>query len=159
MKQHAVQFFKFLEDTEGKGVPFRVKLLNSNKFKFTKDELDVKNDLNLKDTPIKSLPNGLRVGGSLNLYGCKLLKALPNRLLVRGSLELSHTLIQSLPKKLEVGGSLFLSNTPIKSLPNGLRVGATLSLFNTPLAKMYNEDQIRNMIESNGGYVQDYIII
>ena len=51
-----------------------------------------KGDLNLYNTPITSLPEGLRVGGYLNL---------------------SYTKITSLPEGLSVDGDLNLSYTPI----------------------------------------------
>jgi hypothetical protein len=51
-----------------------------------------KGNLNLGNTPIQSLPPGLKVGGNLRL---------------------SNTLIQSLPDGLEVRGNLHLMNTPI----------------------------------------------
>jgi len=51
-----------------------------------------KGNLDLRNTPITSLPNGLQVGGNLNLY---------------------NTLITSLPNDLQVGGDLFLRNTSI----------------------------------------------
>ena len=49
-------------------------------------------DLDLSDTPITSLPDGLRVGGDLNLKNSK---------------------ITSLPDGLEVGGDLNLKNNPL----------------------------------------------
>ena len=51
-----------------------------------------KGDLNLRNTPIQSLPDGLKVGGYLHLGG---------------------TSIQSLPPGLKVGGDLNLEGTPI----------------------------------------------
>jgi hypothetical protein len=51
-----------------------------------------KGNLNLSNTPIQSLPPGLKVGGDLNL---------------------ENTPIQSLPPGLEVGGILYLGGTPI----------------------------------------------
>ena len=51
-----------------------------------------KGGLDLSDTPIQSLPDGLKVGGYLDL---------------------DNTPIQSLPNDLEVGGSLWLRNTPL----------------------------------------------
>ena len=61
--------------------------------------------LDLSDTPITSLPDGLTVGGSLVLSG---------------------TPIKSLPDGLTVGGSLDLCGTPITSLPDGLTVGGII---------------------------------
>ena len=51
-----------------------------------------KGNLDLRDTPITSLPDNLTVGGSLNLR---------------------NTPFTSLPNNLKVGGTLDLTNTPI----------------------------------------------
>ena len=140
MKPHVVKFFQFLEDKEGKRVPLKYKLLNPNKFKITKDDLNVDDELSLSNTNIMSLPDGLKVGGTLYLENCTSLKTLPN--------------------DLYVGRSLFLTDcTSLTSLPNGLKVVWSLYLENTPLAKMYSEDEIRSMIESKGGYVKKDIYI
>jgi hypothetical protein len=71
-------------------------------------------DLNLRDTPIQSLPDNLTVNGNLNLFHCKNLKSLPDNLTVGGSLDLNDTSIQSLPDNLTVGGSLYLPYTQIQ---------------------------------------------
>ena len=183
MKPHIVKFFHFLEDKEGKNAPLKIKLLNPNKFKFTKDDLNVKDDLDLSETSITSLPNGLRVSGyldlssctsleslpnglhvdwSLNLFGCTSLKSLPDGLYVGNDLYLnSCTSLTSLPNNLKVvDGDLYMTNCiSLKSLPDGLKVGRSLYLRKTPLAKMYSEDDIRAMIEATGGYVSRNILI
>ena len=50
---------------------------------------------------------------TLDLEGCKNLKSLPNGLKVEGDLDLRDTNITSLPSDLEVGGDLALYRTPI----------------------------------------------
>ncbi len=97
-----------------------------------------KGDLNLRNTPITSLPNNLNVGGYLNL---------------------GNTPITSLPNNLNVGGNLDLYNTKITSLPDNLKVGGDLNLANTPLSKKYTKAQIKQMIEDKGGYVKGNIYI
>ena len=140
MKPHIVKFLQFLEDKEGKNAPLRLKLLNQDGFKFTKDELNVRGNLILSNNNVTSLPIGLQVGKSLYLNGC--------------------TSLKSLPDGLKVGWSLYLSGcTSLKSLPDGLKVGWSLYLYDTPLAKLYSEDEIRTMIEANGGYVGKHISI
>jgi hypothetical protein len=84
-----------------------------------------KGDLNLQDTPITSLPEGLKVGGDLDL---------------------SNTPITSLPEGLKVGGCLYLNNTPITSLPEGFIVGGNLHLNNTPIRKKYTREQLTEML-------------
>jgi len=153
--------FKFIEDKRPEyKVPFKLKLLYEPE-SITEEELDVKGLLNLKNTSIRSLPDGLKVEGSLFLTGCKNLKSLPNDLEVGGSLDLNNTQIQALPKGLEVRGYLDLRNTPIQALPNrlkvegsldlnstqiqslpkGLKVGGNLFLLNTPLSKKYTTEE------------------
>ena len=104
-----------------------------------------KGGLDLSDTPIQSLPDGLKVGGYLDL-GNTPIQSLPNDLKVRGILNLNNTPIQSLPNDLEVRGILNLDNTPIQSLPNDLEVGGSLWLRNTPLSKKYTEEEIKAMV-------------
>ena len=91
-----------------------------------------KGDLDLRNTPITSLPSNLNVGGNLNL---------------------EDTPITSLPSGLNVGGYLKLSNTPITSLPSGLKVGGDLNLRNTPLSKKYNREEIRKMVPGVEGNI------
>jgi hypothetical protein len=104
-----------------------------------------KGDLDLENTPIQSLPDGLKVGGSLYLRGTPI-QSLPDSLKVGGALNLINTPIQSLPSGLEVGGKLLLSNTPIQSLPDDLEVGGNLYLRGTPISKKYTEEEVRKMV-------------
>ena len=103
-----------------------------------------KGDLDLKGTPITSLPQGLTVGRNLYLRNTPI-TTLPQNLKVGGNLSLNNTPITSLPQGLTVGGDLDLINTLITSLPQGLTVGRTLYLRNTPISKKYNEEQIQQM--------------
>ena len=91
MKPQIKDFFKFLEDVDGRKIPFNVKLLHFPE-RITKEDLHVKGNLDLWGTPIKSLPAGLTVGGWLDLWG---------------------TQITSLPDGLTVGRDLYLTGTPI----------------------------------------------
>jgi hypothetical protein len=84
-----------------------------------------KGDLDLRGTPIKSLPDDLKVGGYLDL---------------------DNTSIQSLPPGLEVEGALYLEGTPIQSLPPDLEVGGSLYLRDTPISKKYTEEEVRKMV-------------
>ncbi len=56
------------------------------------------------------------MNGSLWLDGCKNLKSLPNGLKVKGDLDLRDTNITSLPSDLEVEGDLYLYRTPIADI-------------------------------------------
>jgi hypothetical protein len=82
-------------------------------------------NLDLKNTPITSLPDNLTK--------------------VEGSLYLENTPITSLPDNLTVGGYLDLENTPITSLPDNLTVEGSLYLGNTPISKQYTKEQIKQM--------------
>jgi hypothetical protein len=82
MQPNIYNFFKFLEDKEGRPIPFKIKLIYTPET-LTPDELNVRGNLNLRNTPITSLPDGLQV---------------------RGYLHLANTKITSLPKGLKVGG-------------------------------------------------------
>ena len=83
--------FKFLEDKKGKKIPFKLKLIHAPET-IKKEDLNVKGNLNLRDTKISSLPDNLTV---------------------EGNLDLRDTEITSLPDNLKVGGFLDLENTPL----------------------------------------------
>ena len=83
------------------------------KNKFTLEELNEMMDesggsLDLRDTQITALPEGLTVGGSLDLENCTQITALPEGLTVGDYLDLRGTQITALPEGLTVGGSLDL---------------------------------------------------
>jgi len=89
-------------------------------------------DLDLRSTPIQSLPPGLKVRGNLNLR---------------------NTPIKSLPDDLKVRGNLNLRNTPIQSLPDDLEVEYYLDLRNTPISKKYTREEIREMVPGVKGSI------
>jgi len=111
-----------------------------------------KGDLDLRNTPISSLPQGLTVGGYLDIHNTPI-TSLPQGLTVGGYLNLNSTPITSLPQGLTVGDDLYLKNTPITSLPQGLTVGRNLYLRNTPISKKYNEEQIQQMVPGVKGEI------
>ena len=89
------------------------------------DQRVMEGSLNLADTPITSLPAGLRVGGNLILYNTPV-TSLPPGLHVGGHLDLYSTPIAALPVGLKVGLDLYLTRTPITSLPADLQVGGSI---------------------------------
>ena len=111
-----------------------------------------KGDLNLSRTPITSLPDNLKVGGTLYLSDTPI-TSLPDNLKVGGDLDLYSTPITSLPDNLKVGGDLDLTGTPITSLPDNLEVGENLYLKNTPISKKYTEQEIRQMVPGVKGEI------
>ena len=72
--------------------------------------------LDLRGTGITVLPDGLTVGGSLDLEGCTGVTVLPDGLTVGGNLYLSGTGITVLPDGLTVGGNLYLRGTGVTDL-------------------------------------------
>jgi hypothetical protein len=104
-----------------------------------------KGDLNLSNTLITSLPNGLKVGGSIWLDKTPI-TTLPDDLEVEKSLYLRNAKITSLPNGLKVGGSLELFNSPITSLPSDLEVGRDIWLSDTPISEKYTEEEIKQMV-------------
>ena len=66
---------------------------------FTKKELNIKDDLHLYKSNIRSLPKGLKVGGDLQLQDCDNLKSLPKDLKVRKGLWLSGSPLGRLPNE------------------------------------------------------------
>ena len=87
-------------------------------------------DLDLRRTPIKSLENLQSVGGYLDLR---------------------DTPIESLGNLQSVGRNLDLEKTPIQSLGNLEFVGGDLYLRGTPVSKMYSKEEIREMLNVEGG--------
>ena len=160
MKKHIAQFFKFLQDKEGKPVPLKLKFLDPQTWgKPTNKDLNVEGRLDLRRTDIKELPQGLKVGGQLVLEGCTSLEKLPQDLKVGRGLDLENcTSLKELPKGLKVDRSLDLAGcTSLEKLPQGLKVGVDLYLTKTPIAQKYSKEQIRKMIEDGGGFVEGKI--
>ena len=117
-----------------------------------------KGDLYLYGTPIESLPSNLKtVGGDLNLSESKILE-LPEGLKVGGNLWLAESNILILPNNLTVGKTLGLSSTKIDSVPINLKVYGNLRMFFTPLSIEHNSPQIvKELIQNNGGFVMGVI--
>jgi hypothetical protein len=155
MKTEALKnIFKFLEDEGEHKAPFMWKL--ENNIPFSKEELEVDGDLDLYGSKIKSLPEGLKVGGHLSLFHSKNIESLPEGLQVGRDLYLGFSQITSLPEGLNVGRNLYLDYTTIDALPKGLKVDGDLSITNNPLAKL-SDDDILSMIEPDG-YITGEII-
>jgi len=130
--------FKFIEDKRPEyKVPFKIKLLYAPET-LTKEDLDVKDDLDLRGSSIEFLPKNLtQVNGDLILIRCENLKSLPNNLTVNGRLDLERCKnITSLPSGLKVKGRLDLADTNITELPPDLEFGQNLILMRTPIEKL-----------------------
>ena len=166
-KEVLKRIFEFLEEKESKSHQAKGTLLWKIVFNepLTKEDLNVKGDLNLEKSKITSLPKGLKVGGNLSLYASKIeslpkelevggdlglnvtsIKSLPEGLKLGGDLDLNHSNIRSLPEGLKIHRDLNLYNSKIKILPKGLEVGGNLYIKSTDLTK-YTEQQLREMIK------------
>ena len=106
----------------------------------------------MRGTGITSLPEGLTVGGDLNLRNTGV-TVLPGGLTVGDWLDLRNTHIASLPEGLTVGGSLDLSGTPIASLPESLTVGGALDLRGTGITVPANYKKLKNGMYVPGKYL------
>jgi len=90
--------------------------------------------------------------GNLWLYATKV-SYLPEGLTVGGWIDLGNTPITTLPKGLKVGDDLDLENTDITSLPENLKVGGWLDLSNTPISKKHTIQELRQMLPNVKGEI------
>jgi hypothetical protein len=151
-KEQLKRIFDFLEEKGEHNKPLKLKLIFNEPL--TEEDLDVQFVLDLTNTNITSLPEGLKVSGFLSLRNTNI-TSLPKDLKVGGDLYLLNTPITFLPKGLEVGGYLDIRYTKITSLPKGLKVGATLFIENTALLE-YTNNELREMIKP--GFIKGDII-
>jgi hypothetical protein len=108
------------------------------------------NDWNQLQKFLKSKGNPpYSIGGNLYLEDSSI-EFLGNLESVGGDLYLYNTPIKSLGNLTSVGVDLDLQGTTIKSLGNLISVGGDLDLQGTPLSKMYNKEQIRQMVNVGG---------
>jgi hypothetical protein len=145
MKPHIKQFFKFLENKEGKGIPFKVKVLNPKDFKLTPKDLNIKGHLDFREYEYDLSDDEIRF-----------LNSLPDNLTVGKNLYLDDSPIKSLPNNLTVKGDLSLTFTDIEIdfIPNNLKVRGNLDLTDSALSEKYTEEEIRSAIEKKGGFVK-----
>jgi hypothetical protein len=123
-KEALKRIFDFLEEKGEHKAPFLWKL--ENNIPLTEEDLNIEGDLNLHSyKKLTSLPEGLKVGGSLSLIFAS---------------------IESLPEGLKVGDNLYLQRSKITSLPKGLEVGGVMFIEYTPLKK-YTDDELREMVK------------
>jgi len=153
-KETIKKIFEFLEENDDIKTPFLWKWVNNE---LTKEDLNIKGNLNLEFTTVTSLPDGMRVEGKLWLLG-SLIESLPEGLYVKDSFNLSHTNIESLPDNLYVGGDLFFRHSDIEEIPKNLYVGGNLYIGESFLAKKYTDDEIRRNKNLNNGSFKGNII-
>ncbi len=121
------------------------------------EHLKIGGSLWMYKTPIETLPADIRVGTDILLGGCGSLKSLPEGLMVNGDLDLSETSIQQLPKGLIVKGDLNLTDTAICSLPEDLIVGGDViapeNVLNGITINHEVPDNLANLIWEGSGYI------
>lgn len=123
MDEKIISFFRFLEKLGERELPMKIKLLYYPE-EITEDDLNVDESLDLRNSNLKTLPEGL---------------------IINGWLDISINPISFLPKNLKINGTLAMHNTNISSLPKGLIVVSNLHLRNTPLSMKYTREQIKQM--------------
>jgi hypothetical protein len=89
----------------------------------------------VSNTPLKALPQNMRVGGSMILRGC-LLDELPEFIEVCGDLDLSEARVPGLTDGLRVRGSLNMYRTRIDALPDDMMVDEVLYLVGCKLKRL-----------------------
>ena len=138
VKETLKRIFDFLEEKENKLAKVKGTLRWKIAFNepLTKEDLDIKGGLFLEHSDIPYLPEGLKIGGNLNLSYTPKLKSLPSDLDVKGDIYLEGSNIASLPEGLKVGGDLDLLDTQVELLPKGLQVGGTLDLRRTKITSL-----------------------
>jgi hypothetical protein len=114
----------------------------------TKEELNVKGDLDISGVNIQHLPKGLKVIGNAD-FRFSSLKTFPEKLFVEGDLNFEWTSFKSLPGDLYVGRNLDLSYSDVETLSKGLKVKRDLHIVKTPLAKL-SDEKIREMVKPDG---------
>ena len=90
-KEQLKRIFNFLEEKEERNKPLKLKLIFNEPL--TKEDFNRYGDLDLSNSDITSLPEGLKIHRDLDLYNSK---------------------IKILPKGLEVWGDLYVTNTDLE---------------------------------------------
>lgn len=122
--------FEFIKNKRGYDFPSVYKIITGRPL--LKDDLVIKDDLDISFSDITSLPDNLTIKGDLNIIGCE---------------------FESLPDNLTVKEYLFIENTKIDSIPKNLIVSGGFFVKNTPLSAKYSKDMIKKMVEDRGGKI------
>ena len=133
-----VNIFQYLENTKGKLIPFKYKLLYN--LPLNESDLIINGFLELYGTKLTWLPDNLTVSSFLDISRSNI-KSLPNNLTVNGNLYIEGLQITKLPDNLTVGESLSMSDTNILELPDNLIVNGSLYCYDTPLADNINNNE------------------
>jgi hypothetical protein len=158
-KEQLKRIFEFLEEKENKLAKVKGTLRWKIEFNepLTKEDLDIKGGLFLEHSDIPYLPEGLKIGGNLNLSYTPKLKSLPSDLYVRRDIYLEGSNITSLPEDLQVGRDLDLSDTQVELLPKGLQVGGTLDLRRTKITLLPKGLEVKGELIIKNTALLEYI--
>lgn len=119
-KELLIKLFEFIKNKRKYKIPFRFLLLNYPEH-IESDDLYVNGDLDLIDTNIMELPDGLFISGNLILTDCVDFFDLGDNMTVTSHVYLTNTNISYLPKNLKCG-TLVLRGVDIRVLPDDLVV-------------------------------------
>lgn len=113
------------------------------------DGLEIGGDMDLSRIQLEKLPNGLKVGGNLRLdnppFGF-----LPTGLKVGGDLAINKGLIESLPEGLDVGGNLVLTRVGITRFPEAFAIGGSVRLSDTKISSLPPTLHVRGNLDILG---------
>ena len=160
------KILNFLKEKESRAVPegwssAKEKLKIIESFKMHSDNIQYKyaDTIDLSYSIITKLPNDLHVDGGLYLDHCKQLTKLPDKLYVDGAFDISYSNVKKLPNNLYVGEDLILEfcDVYMVEFTNNLYVVGDLFIAGTILDEIYTDEQIREIVASNGGKINGYI--
>jgi hypothetical protein len=108
------------------------------------ENVRIAGDLNLDNFALVSLPDGMKVDGSLSLRKMfwhhilpeKEKGHLPDGLQVGGNLDLTESMVKTLGRNTLVSGDLILRNTKIPAWPKGVSVDGNIDLSRTPITSL-----------------------
>jgi hypothetical protein len=148
-------FFKFLEDKDGREIPAKLKLVKKIKenpnYQLTQEDVDsfgfedIPDDFEILDDivlpheinlslQLASLSDGLIFKANVYIKSSKI-RSLPNNLTVLGDLDISETWIETIGNNIKIRGNLN-AETSIKTIGSNLTVGGNLYLSSTNLESL-----------------------
>jgi hypothetical protein len=130
----------------------------------TDEEKNVEGDLKLGGTNIPTLPEGLKINGSLflsesgirnfpkniqikdnlELIGCKNLTSI-STLNLNGDLRIRESSIEVLPPNLQVKGDVDASDSKLKTISKGIKIGGILDIQTTDVISLPDDIQAKEI--------------
>ena len=100
----------------------------STRIKSLPDDIIIEKDLNLTNSQLEHLPDNFTVDGDLNVSLCINLTQLPKGLVVERDLIIRSTNIRSLPDDISVGKNIMADRSKLQYIPDNLTVNGELDL-------------------------------